>query len=271
MHRGKVDTVRQKAVTSCRVTKDGKQPNTYNQRTKFTLRLISIYIFIILELGSYAYFVSLLELVSKSLDLPENLYTAKREHIKECLKEVEENKQKLFELVETACDILQEITRDDKFNQRKADAFNSTVRQANVIVESCKDLLSDAEETIDELMKIMSTMKTVSRSIRFAGFGVTIYMLYQMSNSTSTVDSLASYIPQAVLTLIWELVGNFRLKHIGFAALCAVAGYAWLSLFPSRAYAFRDDLEDLKLKHKRLTHALRGLEKRLEAATEYVH
>ena len=156
---------------------------------------------------------------------------------------------------------MQEIISDDQFNSRKADAFNSNVRQANVIIKSCKELLSDAEKTVDELTTIMSTMKYFSRLLRFAGFGMTVYWLYY---STSTFDSLATYIPG--LNLIWEYLSGQ--KPIPFVAACAASGYAWLSLFPSRAYAFRDDLQDLKLEHQRLTHSLHGLEKRLEAAIE---
>ena len=216
----------------------------------------------LLEYGSFAYQVGLLKVFSEMLDLPKNLYTAKQKHIEECLKQVEIHTQKVLKLVETACDIMQEIISDDEFNSRKADAFNSNVRQANAIIESCKELLSDAEETIDELTTIMSTMKYFSRLLRFAGFGMTVYWLYY--NSTSTFDSLATYIPD--LNLIWEYLSGQ--KPIPFVAACAASGYAWLSLFPSRAYAFRDGLEDLKLKHRRLTHSLHGLEKRLEAAIE---
>lgn len=181
---------------------------------------------------------------------------------------VEEKKDKVYELVEKACDLLQEITNDPEFNRRKADQFNNTVRQANVMIASCKTILSDAEETIDELTKIMSTMKGFSRVLRFAGFGMTCYGMYRMNPSTSTVDSLASYVPSTGLSLLTKFVLNRGLKFVGFGALCAVAGYGWLSLFPSKAYAFRDDLEELKLKHKRFTNALVGLEERLKIASE---
>ncbi len=239
------------------------------QNTKLLVILIKIFIFFILEFGAYTCHVGLLELACKFLDLPENPYKAKREHVKECLKEVEEQKQRAFELVEKACDLLQEITHEPHFNHNKAAEFNSTVRQANVFIASCKDWLSDAEETINELMKIMSTMKIFSRILRLAGFGATCYGLYRMSPSTSTVDSLATYIPGP--TIIRTLVSNPGLKYIGLAASCTVAGYGWLSLFPSRAYAFRDDLEELQLKHNRLTRALQNLEHRLKIVNEDFH
>jgi hypothetical protein len=200
--------------------------------------------------------------------MPENPYRAKREHVKECLKDVEEQKQKAFELVEKACDLLQQITNEPQFNHNKAAEFNSTVRHANVIIKSCQDLLNDAEETTDELLKIMSTMKNFSRALRLFGFGATCYGVYQMSPSTSTVDSLAGHIPTTAVNLLRKLAPNPGLKYIGFAATCTVAAYAWLSLFPSKAYAFRDDLEELKLKHKRLTRALQRLEQRLKTMAE---
>ena len=220
--------------------------------------------FYILELGSHTCFVGLLELVCKFLDMPDNPYQAKREHVKECLKEAEEKQPEVSELVEKACNIMQEIVKEPELNPLKADEFNSTVGQANVIIESCKDLLSDAEETIDELMKIMSTMKYFSRGLRIAGFGLTCYGIYHMSPSSSTVDSLASYMPQTGATIFRKLALNGGLKTVGLAASCAMAGYAWLSLFPSKAYLFRADLEELKLKHKRLTKALKHLERKLD-------
>ena len=90
------------------------------------------------------------------LDLPYNLFSAKRKHIKECIKEVEKETKKVSALVDTACDILQEIIKDDQFNSRKADAFNTKIRQAKLIIETCKKFLSDAKESIDELMPVMS-------------------------------------------------------------------------------------------------------------------
>lgn len=225
----------------------------------------------ITEFGSYLSHVGLLELVCKFLDLPENPYKAKREHIKECLKEVEEQKQKAIEHVEKACDLLQDITNEPQFNHNKAAEFNTAVRHANDAITSCKDFLNDAEETMDELLKIMSTMKTFSRFLRLGGFGVTCYTLYHMSPSTSTVDSLATYAPPTAINLLRKLALNPGLRYGGFAATCAFAGYAWLSLFPSKAYAFRDDLEELKLKHKRLTRALQRLEQRLKTVKEAFH
>jgi hypothetical protein len=190
---------------------------------------------------------------------------------------------------------MQEIITDDKFNHNKAAAFNSTVRQANTIIESCKDLIPpNAEETIDELMQNISTIKLASRLFRFVGFGVTCYGLYHiMSPSKSTMDSLASYIPPTGPTLIQELVRKLGrqftyipfscptsirepmrkldLKSVGFAAACSVASYAWLSLSPTRAYAFQDDL----VKQKRLTCTLRyhrrDLETTLKTASDIVH
>lgn len=71
---------------------------------------------LILGFGSYTCFVSLLERACTLLDLPESLYNAKRQHIKECLKEVEEKKKRVFQLVEKTCDLLQDITNDPQLN-----------------------------------------------------------------------------------------------------------------------------------------------------------
>ena len=117
---------------------------------------------------------------------------------------------------------------------------------------------------LDELITIMSTRKGFSRLVRFAGFGATCYGLYRMSHSTST------YVPFTATNLLSKITTIPGLKYGSLAAACAFAGYGWLSLFPSKVYAFQDDLKGLKLKHERLKLTLDGLEKRLKVAKEDV-
>ena len=210
----------------------------------------------------------MLERSCKFLDLPENPYKAERKHIEECFNMVEENKTKVSELVKMACDLLQGIIEEPQFNRRKAAQFNSTVRQANVLIELCRDMLSEVEMTMNKLPTNVSTIKWLSRLLRTTGFGLTCCAIYHMSPSTSTVDSLTGYLPSTGLTLLRKFVINRGLKYVGFGALCAVAGYGWLSLYPSRAYAFRDDLKEIKLKHRRFCKAFHGLEKQLKTANQ---
>ena len=179
---------------------------------------------------------------------------------------VEENKTKISELVEMACDLLQEIIKEPQFNRRKAAQFNSTVRRANVLIESCRDMLSEVEMTMNELTRNVSTIKWLSRLLRTTGFGLTCWGIYHICPSTSTVDSLTGYVPSTGLTLLRKFVLNRGLKYVSFGALCAVAGYGWASLYPSRTYAFRDSLKEIKLKHKFFCKALHGLEKQLKIA-----
>ena len=222
-------------------------------------------IFAILEFGWCVCLINLLERASKALDLIKDLYTAKQEHIEECLKKVDERKSALFQLVEKACDIMQQIIRDPKFDPNKAAEFNSIVRQANEIMKTCKEFLSEAEKTIDELTEIMSTMKWLSRFLRLGGWLLTGYVLYH-AGLTSTVNSLLSYIPSSFPTLINDHKGN-----VGPALLTTVwlsSGFAWLLWFPSKAYAFRDNLEKLKKKHKRLTIELQEVDRRLVTGVE---
>ena len=235
----------------------GEQQNTPQyQKREGVLRGL----FHIAGIGNHTCFVGLLELVCKFLDVPENPYKAKHEDVKECLKQVENQQEKVSELVEKACDILLEIIREPQLHRAKAAEFNFTVRQANVIIESCQKLLSHAQQVVDELITIMSTKKGLSRFARLVGFGVTCYGFFHMSPFASIVDSLASYVlPTAI-----------NPQYVGFTAACACAGYFWLSLFPSKVYAFQTDLVGLKMKHERLKLTLDGLEKRLKVAKEDV-
>ena len=226
---------------------------------------------LILGFGSYTYFVSLLQRACKFLDLPENLYNAKREHVKECLKEVEEKKKRVFQLVEQACDLLQDITNEPQLNDGKTAQFNCNVKQANVIIESCREMLSSAQETINELTKIAHVIKWFSRAVRLVGFGMTCYFLYHMIPSTTAhVDSLATYLTPTTLSLIEKFIPIRGLKYVSFATSCAAAGYGWLALFQRKEYAFRNHVEELKLKHERLEMSLHELEDRLKILHQYV-
>ena len=224
---------------------------------------ISIYLFF-LALGSHTCLVGLLELASKSLDVTENAYNAERKHVKECLEEVEEQKKIVFGLVNDACRILQEITREPRFNYAKAIEFDNIVGQANVIIESCGEFLSSAKATIDKLMKNPKMMKIMSRLARVTGIGVTCYGLYHMTPTSSSLDSLANVVPPTGLSVIKKLFFSSKLNYIGLAGACAFSAYAWLSLYPRRAYTMRDDLVDLKSRHERLTIGLKLLDERLK-------
>ena len=125
-------------------------------------------------------------------------------------------------------------------------------------------MLSSAEETINELTKIAHVIKWFSRAFYLVGFGVTCYFLYDVIPFTSTVDSLATYLTPTTLSLIENFIPIRGLKYVSFATLRALAGYGWLALFPRKEYAFRNHVEELKLKHKRLEMSLNGLQDRLK-------
>lgn len=216
--------------------------------------------FVIFEtgLGSFTSLIGLLELACKFLDFPENPYQAKREHIRECLKAVEEQKQQLFQLVNDATEILDSIIQEPKFNHAKALQFDNVVRQANDVIESCKDYLDTAMETIEELTTNMTIFKWCSRGLRFTGWGLTCYGIYHFTPS-STLDTLTSYVPTRPMGLIGT---------ISKATAYALSGYMWMSLFPSGAYTFHDSLASLKCQHLRLTQELNNLKRRLKTAQD---
>ena len=97
-----------------------------------------------------------------------------------------------------------------------------------------------------------------------------LYVLRDILHASINInlDSLARYMPATGVTLLRKFFLNRGLKYASFAALCTVAGVGWLSLYPTRAYAFRDDLEELRLEYKRFCKALHGLEKQLKIAKE---
>lgn len=222
----------------------------------------------ITALGSHASFVGLLELACKFLDVPENPYKAKREHISACLSDIEDQKQQLSELLSQACNILRDIIREKEFDHDKASEFDNIVKQANDVIKSCKGLLATAEETIEKLTSYMNIMKWFSRGVRFAGFGLTCYGLYHMTPSSSSLDTLANYVTPNQLDLIQKVCFDSKLNVLAMVAACTASGYMWLSLYPSRAYAFHDSLAGLGYKHLRLTKELQSLGRRLNTAVD---
>ena len=167
--------------------------------------------------------------------------------------------------------LLYDITKDPQLNDGKTAQFNCNVKQANVIIESCRGMLSSAEETINELTKIAHVIKWFFRAFNLVGFGVTCYFLYHTIPSTTThVDSLATYLTPTTLSLIEKFIPIRSLKYFSFATLCALAGYGWLALLPRKEYAFRNHVEELKLKRKRLEMSLHGLQDRLKILHQYV-
>ena len=233
--------------------------------------LYSTNISVLLEIGSHICSVGLLELVCKFLDVPENPYKAEQEHVKKCLKQVENQLEEISEREKKACGILQEIIREPQLlYSAKAVEFNFTVEQANVIIESCQKVLAHAQKVVDKLFTTMSIKKGLSRLSRLAGFGVTCYWLYNMSTFTSTMDSLASNVLPTAINLLKEIAHITGLQYVAFPAACAFAGYGWLSLYPSKVYAFQADLRGFKLEHERLKFALDGLEKKLKIHQKYV-
>ena len=218
-------------------------------------------------LGSFTSLIGLLELACKFLDIPENPYQAKREHIRECLKAVEEQKQQLFQLVNDATEILDSIIQEPKFNHAKALQFDNVVRQANDVIESCKDYLDTAMETIDELTTNMTIFKWCSRGLRLTGWGLTCYGIYHFTPS-STLDTLTSYVPTRQMDLIGKICLDSRFNFVSKATAYAVSWYMWMSLFPSGAYTFHDSLASLKCQHLRLTQGLNNLKRRLKTAQD---
>ena len=205
----------------------------------------------------------LLEAFCKAFDIPKHLYRAKQDHISECLKAVKSREQELSQLVGGAAQILQSVFKEPTFDHAKALEFDNIVKQANNVIESCEENLDTAMKTIEELTTKMTIFKWCSRGLFLTGWGLACYGIYHFTPS-STLDTLASYVPTRQLDLIGKICLNSKFSIASKATACAVSCYMWMSLFPRHTYStFNNSLEDLGNRHFRLTNSLKHLEKTL--------
>ncbi|XP_046840212.1 uncharacterized protein LOC124434366 [Xenia sp. Carnegie-2017] len=212
----------------------------------------------IIVLGSQTLTIKLLEVISDNLDIPGNLYSAKREYAEECLRLVEEKYYPTLDVIEKASDLLVELTRD--FEPHKVDIFNSYVGRAQLEIQLCRDFLDEAKTAIDELMEKVSIVKYVSRGVRLLGWGVTCYSLYRITSSTSKLEDLANYVVPLRSAAVKKLI-----LRLPLLAGYAISGYLWLSSFrPKRAYELRENLEKMQYKHSFFMMQLKYLDRRLE-------
>ena len=196
--------------------------------------LIKLLFLFFLELGNQANLFAILELASSFLDVPEDPFPAQREYIVNCLKDIEEQKQRIFQSVEQVSRILSEIIDSDEVDVLKGKQFDNVVREAHVQIDSCRRRLAGVEATILKLSTKMNTVKWFSRTFRVAGLGVSCYYFYQKYQESSISLPV-------------------------FVTASGVAGAMWLSLFPSRAYGFYELLSKLASKHRLLNEQLENL------------
>ena len=197
-----------------------------------------------LELGSQISLFGILELACRFLDVPDNPYPAQREYITGCLAEIEQQKQRIFRIIEQAGNILRAIIDADGLDISKGLQFDNILSEAHLEIESCRRRLTGAKDMIRELVGKMHAVKWFSRCVRAIGLGISWYFLYRKFYESS-------------ISLSFMLIG-----FSGSAVL-------WLSLFPSSAYDYYRSLSKLDAKHRLLSEGLDDIHARLKSSITY--
>ncbi len=181
-----------------------------------------------------------LKFVVKCIDVPEDPYPAQRKFIKESLEDIEQQEAYITTLVEEAGKVLTSIVRDKVLDLTKAREFDNVMRKAKLAVNNCKRSLQSVEPVIEELLQKTNTIKWFSRGIRVCCMGITWSYLFNKYKESD-------------VSLPVALGGG------------VMAGFMWLSLFPSRSYKLYDSLRDLQGMNKRLNDKLEELHVRMES------
>ena len=130
-----------------------------------------------IELGNHAHLFAMMELACACLNTPEDPFPGQRQYIVQCLEDVKMQQEQIASLVEQASGLMNEILQHEEVDYLKGRQFDNVVREARVLIESCKRRLNGAEQAIAELSQKMSSVKLASRALRATG----IYMCVCLS------------------------------------------------------------------------------------------
>jgi hypothetical protein len=124
-----------------------------------------------------------MELACACLDTAEDPFPGQRQYIVQCLQDVKMQQEQIGSLVEQASVLLNEILQHEGVDYLKGRQFDNVVREARVLIESCKRRLNGAEQAITELSQKMGTVKWASRALRVTGMG-DVFMYLSVSTVT---------------------------------------------------------------------------------------
>jgi hypothetical protein len=110
-----------------------------------------------------------MELACACLDKPEDPFPGKRQYVLQCFQDVKAQQEQIGSLVEQASALLNEILQNEEVDYIKGRQFDNVIREARVLIESCKRRLTGAEQAISELSDKMGTVKWASRGLRATG------------------------------------------------------------------------------------------------------
>jgi hypothetical protein len=103
------------------------------------------------------------------LNTPEDPFPGQRQYIVQCLEDDKLQQEQIASLVEQASGLMNEILQHEEVDYLKGRQFDNVVREARVLIESCKRRLIGAEQAISELSQKMSSVNWASRALGATG------------------------------------------------------------------------------------------------------
>ena len=98
-----------------------------------------------IELGNQAHLFAIMELACACLDKPEDPFPGKRQYVLQCFQDVKAQQEQIGSLVEQASALLNEILQNEEVDYIKGRQFDNVIREARVLIESCKRRLTGAD------------------------------------------------------------------------------------------------------------------------------
>ena len=125
--------------------------------------------------------------------MKEDPFRVQRDFIIECLRDIDEQKERILQLVDEACEILKAIIDTETVDILKGMHFDNVVRQARVQIKSCRRRLDTAEQKICELSTKMTTIKWFSRTFRYHCLGTFLLLFLPEIQTIDCWSSIVFY------------------------------------------------------------------------------
>jgi predicted nucleic acid-binding Zn-ribbon protein len=205
--------------------------------------------FFFLDISQRVSSIALVQMACQYLDAQDEPFNAERDAVRRSVKQIEREIDNISVKVEKASDLLRRIIEicdhaDHREVHKITREFDNVVREANVDIRSCDIHLEGANENIKSLLFKINSIRWAHRGMRLGGFGLSAYYFYG-KYCDGTINMPSAF-----------LAGGFSLVM-------------WLAIFPTKAYKYYNQLNDLQQQHDEMRRQLTILREKLQSANDH--
>ena len=187
------------------------------------------------QLGIFKY----LAIFVNCIDIPDGKYEVEKEHIIKSLEGIENQEEKIDQLIKTAGEILERIIKKESMDMKDAQEFDNIYSEVTLAIDSTRRKLRNVEGPLEDLLHRANTAKWLSRVARIGAMGIGCIYIYEQYKASEMRLSTA-----LVVGATW--------------------GFWWLTLVPTNSHELHDSLRKLENNHKRLSANLEELHLRMQ-------